>query len=524
MIFTAQEHFPPVTQAEAQDLERLRYRWLTHASRLCDRRRRRGSDAPVVAFLDIWAIEYHKREGKCLQAQAAGACRVVDPVILPLHRLTGGGEGGGGGTGRRELECGPHSFLERYPVTRFDVDAERDAKGRVRRDVLGDHICAATTTSATPSTRHPEAEALDAGAPNNVDRDRYRSDKSALTLRELQIGTGICADADDFPRCSNERVDRQATRCRDSSGSRSSAAEDTFSGTQQCILGQICCRCRSTGDQIDDSASQGIGGEACDELSDQPADHDSVITLSREHPKRCQKYAYARNDATVCSDSSLQAVNREYDDSGSPNNTELHADKYRAAHPPQNKVSRPPAPDYEVPLGLDGVVEEIKAEQPRAVERRPSQKPINQVAAKIRELELKNAIPTPRHFRPAGHARHDNDNSTHRSQLYRDEKPNVDLIFPLHVRRFPRRNSDASPLRPETPLHHSIPEEEPYIHAPKPARSMPMLKDPPEYDSHPHAETEPLDTSRGNNDGFAVASGYGRRASKNFAVRRNSRP
>jgi hypothetical protein len=163
MIFTAQEHFPPVTQAEAQDLERLRYRWLTHASRLCDRRRRRGSDAPVVAFFDIWAIEYHKREGECLQAQAAGACRVVDPVILPLHRLTGGG---GGGTGRRELECGPHSFLERYPVTRFDVDAERDAKGRARRDVLGDHICAAmpelpitsTETDIDLTNRHSRCE------------------------------------------------------------------------------------------------------------------------------------------------------------------------------------------------------------------------------------------------------------------------------------------------------------------------------------------------------------------------------
>jgi hypothetical protein len=299
---------------------------------------------------------------------------------------------------------------------------------------------------------------------------------------------------------------------------------DTYSGIQQCVLGQICCRCRSTGDQTDDSASKEIGGEACHELSNLPADHESVIPISREHSERCQKYHYARNDATVCSDSNCQAVNCEYDGSGLPSNTDQHAGKHHAARSPQSKVSRAPAPDCEISLGLDGVVEEAKAERPRAVERRSRQKPITQVASRIRELELKNAIPMPHHFRPAGHTRHDKDNSTHRSQLHRDEKPNVDLIFPLHVRRFPRRNSDASPLRPETPLHHSIPEEEPYIHAPQPARSMPMLKDPPEYDSHPHAEPEPLDTSRGNNDSFAVASRYGRRASKNFAVRRNSRP
>lgn len=73
---------------------------------------------------------------------------------------------------------------------------------------------------------------------------------------------------------------------------------------------------------------------------------------------------------------------------------------------------------------------------------------------------------------------------------------------------------------------------------------MPMLKDPPEHPaehSPEHAPDQPpqqppehgpqpltglgtLDTSRGNRDGFAIASRYGRRASRNFAVRRNSRP
>jgi hypothetical protein len=53
---------------------------------------------------------------------------------------------------------------------------------------------------------------------------------------------------------------------------------------------------------------------------------------------------------------------------------------------------------------------------------------------------------------------------------------------------------------------------------------MPMLRDPPEQDSYPPPKPEFLDTSRGNQDGFAVASGYGRRASRNFNVRHNSRP
>lgn len=173
---------------------------------------------------------------------------------------------------------------------------------------------------------------------------------------------------------------------------------------------------------------------------------------------------------------------------------------------------------------MDGVAEEDKPRQPGPVGRNPFQRPTAQVASRIREYELKSAIPMPRHFRPAGHTRHDKDSRNHPWQLHRDEKPNVDLIFPLHVNRFPRRTSDGSPFRPETPLHRSIPEDEPYIHAPQPARSMPMLKDPPEHEPQPHPEPETLDTSRGNSDGFAVASRFGRRASKNFAVRRNSRP
>ena len=55
---------------------------------------------------------------------------------------------------------------------------------------------------------------------------------------------------------------------------------------------------------------------------------------------------------------------------------------------------------------------------------------------------------------------------------------NVPLVFPLHVRRFVRRTSKGSPLRPETPLYRSEPDEDPVIHAPLPRRSIPSIPTP----------------------------------------------
>ncbi|GAB7332182.1 hypothetical protein MBLNU13_g04044t4 [Cladosporium sp. NU13] len=253
-----------------------------------------------------------------------------------------------------------------------------------------------------------------------------------------------------------------------------------------------------------------------------------------------------------------RAMFSSYDGSTPSYNTDDFPTKPCKASPSsQPKTSYALSHNRESPIGLDGSLEEAESSRPRTLKRlrTPREKPPGQVASRIRELELKNAIPMPKHFRPAGHTRHDHnrDSGNHRSQLHRDEKPNVDLIFPLRVHCFPRRDASGAPVRPETPLHRSVPEEEPIVHSPQPARSMPMLKDPPEhdshttpkpeivntscgkpeeephtkalqpaqsmptlkdppeYDSHPSPKPATLDTSRGNQDGFAVASGHGRR-------------
>jgi hypothetical protein len=275
-----------------------------------------------------------------------------------------------------------------------------------------------------------------------------------------------------------------------------------FPNRQERVLGQIC---RGRPKESDDG-SEGFSENTLDEPSRRSADHKAIVPLPRGHPQRCQEHASTHAD-----------TNDECIDWGRSNDAfGNNPDRCTKSPSPQAEAS---CAERESPLGLDGVLEETKDHEPRAVERQSSK-----VANRIREYELKNAIPMPRHFRPSGHTRHDHDNRAHQSQLYREEKPEVDLIFPLHVRRFPRRISDGTPFRPETPLHRSIPDEEPYIHAPQPARSMPMLKDPPEHDPPPLAAPEVLGTPRGNHDGLAIASGYGHRASRNFAVRRNSRP
>lgn len=169
---------------------------------------------------------------------------------------------------------------------------------------------------------------------------------------------------------------------------------------------------------------------------------------------------------------------------------------------------------------MDGPSEvETKAQQQLTVERRVSQVPSGQVAARIRSLELMNAIPMPQHFQPAGHTRHA---QVHRKHRHVDDEPAVELIFPLHVRRFPWRTSTGSPCRPESPIHRSIPQGEPYIHSPQPARSMPMLKDPP--DPEPQPETRSPGTSPTNQEDPVINSGSVARESENILTRRKSLP
>lgn len=494
IAISAQEHFSTVAQAEAQKFEGLHYRWLTHASRLCDRRRRGDSNAPVVALLNLWPIECRKREELFLQAQAARACRIIDPVLLPLHGVTGG-------SGCREFERGTHSLLaQEFERGKHSYGDAGNGDGGT---IVGDQDCATTASATTEerSTQHTEA-ALDAGAPIEFEKGR-RGSTTWSPMRELQTTDRFCPYAVSFSGCSNERTGRQTPSCRSSSRGRDRCCAPgiVLCDRQQRVLGHKCHGRQERFDDGDRGCSEGIHNEP----SERSAAYEPIVPLPREHSQRYQEHASTHADNTG------KCIDRGH-----------YSDTFDN---PPDRFTRSPSPEAEAscaeresPLGLDGVLEETKDHESRAVERRTSK-----VANRIREYELKNAIPIPRHFRPSGHTRHDHDR-THHSQLRRDEKPEVDLIFPLHVRRFPRRTSDGTPFRPETPLHRSVPDEEPYIHAPQPARSMPMLKDPPEHDPLPITAPETLDTSRGNHDGFAIASGYGRRASRNFAVRRNSRP
>ena len=60
------------------------------------------------------------------------------------------------------------------------------------------------------------------------------------------------------------------------------------------------------------------------------------------------------------------------------------------------------------------------------------------------------------------------------------KKSDVPIVYPLHYKRFVRRTSSGTPLRPETPLYRSLSDDEPMIHAPRPTRSIPAIKTPPE--------------------------------------------
>jgi hypothetical protein len=59
------------------------------------------------------------------------------------------------------------------------------------------------------------------------------------------------------------------------------------------------------------------------------------------------------------------------------------------------------------------------------------------------------------------------------------ERKDVQSVYPLHYKRFSRRTSSGLPLRkPETPLYRSEPDQDAFIHSPKPVRSFPALATP----------------------------------------------
>lgn len=432
---------------------------------------------------------------------------------------------------------------------------------------------------------------------------RHGAASPVLPMRQVWLWNGLDAGAVGVPRPCDERAGGQTARCRGSSGGRSrrSTTKSTCSDGQRLVVRQICygshgkevgiaggtvdschqCCAATSSDRpqgrtqsatsVEYSGPKSFSRDVCDHAASRQVDRDSKVPLPRRCSQRGQEHVNAHNDNRFCFRPIRRAILSSYDGSTPSYNTDEFTTKPCDASPSsQAETPYTLSHNREGPVGLDGSLEEAESSRPRTLKRlrTPRQKPPSQVASRIRELELKNAIPMPKHFRPAGHTRHnhDHDSGNHRSQLHLDKKPNVDLIFPLRVRRFPRRDASGAPIRPETPLHRSVPEEEPYIHSPQPARSMPMLKDPPEHDSHPTpgpeafdtprgkheeephanafqpAQSKPmlrdppehnshpspklptLDTSRGNQDGFAVASGYGRRTSRNFDVRQNSRP
>ena len=60
------------------------------------------------------------------------------------------------------------------------------------------------------------------------------------------------------------------------------------------------------------------------------------------------------------------------------------------------------------------------------------------------------------------------------------EKSTVPMIYPLHYKRFLRRTSSGTAMKPDTPFYRSLPDDEPLIHAPRPTKSIPVMRSPPE--------------------------------------------
>lgn len=140
------------------------------------------------------------------------------------------------------------------------------------------------------------------------------------------------------------------------------------------------------------------------------------------------------------------------------------------------------------------------------------------MAERIRALEAKTSSSLLRKFRPTKSTKNVSQSKARTFERPSPGAPGNNLIAPLRTRRSVFKATELSPHRPETPIHRSIPEDDPYIHSPQPERSLPKIVEPLEQAQHT------LDTSRGNDDGFAISSGFGRRVAKNFAVRRTSRP
>jgi hypothetical protein len=567
---TAQEALKAGTQ-EPSLFDQHRYRWLTHESKICNRRQRGRSDASVVPFLDIWAIEFHKRHGRILRQHGGGENGVVDPLVLPFHRSQIS-------TKFREFERGTHAICERHPFKNTIDDASGDTESGGQGDVLGDKPSAAYQGSKTDVeglARYPEtARATERRDSISAGGSRQTAASSSFGLRELRAGNRRSADAVCIP--GHQRSNRKTASGEDGGGSRGFAVDgstsdsplaltgESFGGwcAQQgrancedadaiCERGESFCARKTTSRPnttirtiVDVSSVFCPGarvGRACPYTeSHQSCFNNPLEGCSAERSKgrasdRCTCGQYATQPADHEPATRLQQWCKIH----AGTSDEINSSFRPAITLPRDHVERTRGDSYDretsrgyaescsaqieasFPLAsFDGPSEaEVKAQQTSTVERRVSQIPSGQVAARIRSLELLNAVPTPRHFQPAGHTRHAR---VHPHHHHVDDEPTVELIFPLHVRRFPRRTSTGSPVRPGSPIHRSIPQEESYIHSPQPARSMPMLRDHPGAGSRPEAGS--LAAQQSNQEASVITSGNTRRASENPSTRRKSQP
>jgi hypothetical protein len=568
---TAQEAFKAGTQ-EPGLFDQHHYRWLTHASKICDRRQRGRSDASVVPFLDVCALELHTRHGRILRQQGGGANGVVDPLVLPFHRSQVSRE-------FRGLERRTYAFCERHPFANTFVDASGDTESGGRGNVLGNKPGAANQCSETDVeglTWHLETAKPTEGRPSvRAGGSRQTAASSSFGLRELQAGDRCSAVA--VCITGHQRGHRKTASGEDGGGSRGGfSVYRSTSDSPLALIGEVFGGCsaqqdRASGEDADAicegfcarentsspnntiypivgvssvfcprariggayphteshqssfnnplegcraECSKGRASDRCnrEQCTTQPADHEPAARLQRRY-KISSEYASASDEI----DSSFRPaitlprdhVERAQGDSYDRETSRGHAEPCSAHIEASLQLA-----------SLDGLSEaEVKAQQTSTVERRVSQIPSGQVAARIRSLEVLNAVPMPRHFQPAGHTRHAR---PHHQHPHVDDEPAVELIFPLHIRRFPRRTSTGSPVRPESPIHRSVPQEESYIHSPQPARSMPMLRDP--LESEPRPEIGSLGISQNNQEGSGILSRDVPRASENPSTRRKSQP
>lgn len=567
---TAQEALKAGTQ-EPSLFDQHRYRWLTHSSKICNRRQRGRSDASVVPFLDIWAIEFHKRHGRILRQRGGGENGVFDPLVLPFHRSQISRK-------FRGLERGTHAVCERHPFANTIDDASGDTEGGGRGDVLGNTPSAAYQGSKTDVeglARYPEAtRATEGRASSNADGSRQTAASSPFGLRELQAGDRRSAVA--VCIAGYQRGYRKTTSGEDGGGSRGFSVDGSACDSPLALIREVFGGCHAQQDRASEEDADAIcqGGNSfcarentsspnntihpivgvssvfcpgarigrayphteshqscfnnpleqcraecskgrvsdrcnCEQCTTQPADHEPATRLQQ----RCKINAGTSDEI----DSSFRpaiTLPRDHVERarGDPHDRETSRGYAESCYA-QNEASLPLA-------SFDGLSEaEVKAQQTSTVERRVSQIPSGQVAARIRSLELLNAIPMPRHFQPAGHTRHAR---VHHQHPHVDDEPAVELIFPLHIRRFPRRTSTGFPVRPESPIHRSIPQEESYIHSPQPARSMPMLRSP--LEAEPQPLTGSLGVSQNNQESPAINLGSARRPSEKSSTRRKSQP